>query len=801
MLRPTLLSRRPRPTFFNPLSLLFIGVIAAQLLLALAFIPTAKAADTLITDCTNVATFEAAAIAGGNIRFACDGNLTLTSSITINSPTTIDASGRNVILSGGNTHRLFDVGSAGFLALVSLEVANGKATGNGGAISSNGSVLATNVRFTNNQATGDGGAIHQNSTTGSLTVANSFFTGGKGNNGAAITQVNSNAISIIGYTTFQSNTASNSGGAIANLGANLTITNSTFYQNGANASSGTPQAGAIVSAGGNVNLIMDTFKDNTAQTSPAALLQTGTGNITILNSIVSNATAVAGIPNCAGTITANGNNLEYTATTAVPVVVLANSCGFSLSGDPLFVNSSPAFVPAVNKGGPTPTLEIGATSPALNAASACSSATDQRYGARPATGSPLCDLGAFERGATPPTDTNISITKSFAPLKVGVNALSVATIKITNNNAQDITPAGFTDTMPTGLVIASPSGFSTSGCSATPVIAGDNSAIGVSISSIAGGGGVCTINFNVKSATAGLYTNSITQFFGAQIGTFAFASNIQGQLTVYKNPTLTKIFTPGIIPVGGASKLQLTIGNPNGTTTLNNISFTDTLPAAITVVGTSPDTNTCNISSSVTFPAGSIVVSGVNLSSSTSCVITVNVTSLVVNESPGHLNEVTSISSTETQTATISAQAYLKVTNCPAPLVVSDNADTNTCGTLRFALNLAGLRDEITFTLDTGGVGRVINVQTPLPEVKNGVRILGVSDTGPSCSTSEFAKIPTIQPIIGSTATVGLVLKGNNTLRGLKVVGFSGPQIRADAKALDNTGGNTITCTVAKKAP
>ncbi len=47
-------------------------------------------------------------------------------------------------------------------------------------------------------------------------------------------------------------------------------------------------------------------------------------------------------------------------------------------------------------------------------------------------------------------------------------------------------------------------------------------------------------------------------------------------------PTISKSFNPAAIPVGGTSTLSLTFGNPNTSTTLTNLSVSDTLPAGLT---------------------------------------------------------------------------------------------------------------------------------------------------------------------------------------------------------------------------
>ena len=55
------------------------------------------------------------------------------------------------------------------------------------------------------------------------------------------------------------------------------------------------------------------------------------------------------------------------------------------------------------------------------------------------------------------------------------------------------------------------------------------------------------------------------------------------KLTVAAPPTITASFSPAIIPVNGTSVLTFTITNPNPTTTLTGVGFTDVLPSGLRV--------------------------------------------------------------------------------------------------------------------------------------------------------------------------------------------------------------------------
>jgi hypothetical protein len=80
-----------------------------------------------ITNCTQ-ADLQAALGEGGAVTFACSGTITLTNTLVITQDTTIDASGFEVTLSGGNAVRLFAVTNAA-LHLNGFTLADGRAVG------------------------------------------------------------------------------------------------------------------------------------------------------------------------------------------------------------------------------------------------------------------------------------------------------------------------------------------------------------------------------------------------------------------------------------------------------------------------------------------------------------------------------------------------------------------------------------------------------------------------------------------------------------------------------------------------
>src|SRR5438552_4349406 len=149
----------------------FPGLLASLLLGASG---PARAAGTVST--CDEPSLDAALAGGGAVTFACDGTIMLTTTKAIAADTSLDATGRTVTLSGGNSVRHFIVSSGVTLSLTSLTIANGHGQGtnggvgmaggqvNGGAILSSGTLTAVDCTFSGNTVTGGNGG---NGTSGS----------------------------------------------------------------------------------------------------------------------------------------------------------------------------------------------------------------------------------------------------------------------------------------------------------------------------------------------------------------------------------------------------------------------------------------------------------------------------------------------------------------------------------------------------------------------------------------------------------------------------------------------------------
>ena len=93
------------------------SLFAATLLLA----PALSWAGGTVNNC-NEAELRAAMAGGGTVNFACDGTITLASTINIDTDVVLDGSGHAVTISGGNAVRVFYASAGTTLSLVHLDL-------------------------------------------------------------------------------------------------------------------------------------------------------------------------------------------------------------------------------------------------------------------------------------------------------------------------------------------------------------------------------------------------------------------------------------------------------------------------------------------------------------------------------------------------------------------------------------------------------------------------------------------------------------------------------------------------------
>jgi hypothetical protein len=165
------------------------------------------------------------------------------------------------------------------------------------------------------------------------------------------------------------------GGAIYNAGGDLTIINSTISGNVAGF-----VGGGIQSNSATLTIRNSTIADNSSGDDGGGVWVSGV--FSMRNSIIANNVGKAGTTNCYVDL---GTSLIFSG-----LSVSNGDCVIA----PNIGQGDPQLGPLADNGGPTKTHALLYGSPAIDAGSVCTEATDQRYVARNQGSS--CDVGAFE---------------------------------------------------------------------------------------------------------------------------------------------------------------------------------------------------------------------------------------------------------------------------------------------------------------------------------------------------------------------------------------------------------------------
>jgi len=378
------------------------------------------------------------------INFSVGGTITLVGSglPAIQNTLTIDGTGQTIILDGASSYGILEVGGGAALNLNDLTITDGSSGYGGGMYNNGGTTTVTNCTFSANTAVagggmynggtatvtdstfsgntagvagsgaGYGGGILNNATT---TVSHSTFSGNSAVDGGGI--FNYLAVTVTANSTFSGNTAG-SGGGIYNDGvaATATVTDSTFSGN-----SVVYDGGGILN-GGTTTVTNSTFSGNTADINGSSGAGYGGGILNGVTAKVTNCTFagnsadLGGILNSGMAMISNsiiagskgGNCAEATVVDGGYNISDDATCRFGTrtgaNGQTIGVNVNPLLDPngLQNNGGPTETIALQPTSPAIAAIPAAQCPpTDQRGFGRPAPGQIACDIGAFEFDAVP----------------------------------------------------------------------------------------------------------------------------------------------------------------------------------------------------------------------------------------------------------------------------------------------------------------------------------------------------------------------------------------------------------------
>lgn len=239
--------------------------------------------------------------------------------------------------------------------------------------------------------------------------------------------------------------------------------------------------------------------------------------------------------------------------------------------------------------------------------------------ATPTNASPGSGADTLKVGFLAPT-----IGKAFGAPTIPLNGITTLLLNLSNPNSTQLTNVCFTDPLPAGLAVANPSGLVNT-CGGSFTVQALQTTIGFCNITLPPNAG-CSIQINVTGTVFGpplVNTTSTLTSTEAPPGTPATAS-----LTVVGPPSASKAFSPPTVLIGGTSTLTFTLANPAANVVaLNNVGFTDNLPAGLVVSTPNGLSGTCG-GGTITATAGSssITLAGATLGVGASCTFSVNVT-------------------------------------------------------------------------------------------------------------------------------------------------------------------------------
>ena len=213
-------------------------------------------------------------------------------------------------------------------------------------------------------------------------------------------------------------------------------------------------------------------------------------------------------------------------------------------------------------------------------------------------------------------------------------------------------------------------------------------------------------------------------------------------------PTFTKAFSPDTIGPGATTQLVFTITNPNASV-VTNMTFTDNLPAGVTIAS-APNASTTCVTATVTAPGGGTAISlagdggpnGASVGASSSCTVSVNVTSSTVG---AHVNLTGDLTSSEGNSGT--ATDTLTVATTLPGFSKAFSTPTTTFGSTV----------SLTFTIDNTAGAANLSFANFTDNLPSGMTV--ATPTGATTTCGEAGTTTTISAISGSS-TVSFLSSG-----------------------------------------
>lgn len=353
-------------------------------------------------------------------------------------------------------------------------------------------------------------------------------------------------------------------------------------------------------------------------------------------------------------------------------------------------------------------------------------------------------------------------SKAFSPSTVAFGATVPLTFTIDNTSGPNLTSLSFSDTFPTGMTVASPTGASTT-CgepNSTTTFAPTAGASTISFSNFGSAvpsaesllaGETCTVSVNVVANASGTLNN-----VSSALATSAGASGFAAASLIVTPPSLngvaiTKQFLTTTVPPGANVDVRFTLQNSDSSNAATAISFSDDLNAMLAGATATvlPANGFCGAGSTIT-GTSVLTMTGGSLASRASCDFTVRIQ--VPSAAPGG----TVTNTTSATSATINAAT-----------VAGDPA------TAQFTVSTAIPALTKSFTNDPVAAGDTVTLQYTLTSSSSSLSGIGFTDNVTILTDAEFSSVALpAGGFCGAGATAFLVTLGTGQ-QGIQISGAS----------------------------
>ncbi len=262
----------------------------------------------------------------------------------------------------------------------------------------------------------------------------------------------------------------------------------------------------------------------------------------------------------------------------------------------------------------------------------------------------------------------LSVSMSFSPSTIDPGGVSRLTYRLGNGALIPATSVSLSDTLPTGVVLASEPNAQ-SGCVGTLTAPTGGSEVSWS-GGLVEANESCTITVDVTSAAAGSYrnaTDSVTSSLGASTPAEAMLT-----VTAADAPGFAKTFSPATVDPGGISRLTFTIDNAANLIDVGGLAFDDDFPAGLAVAATSNASTTCGGTFAPAASATSLAFTGGSVAAGQSCTLSVDVQALQAGTLTGTSGDLTS----DLPVTAPGASATLTVNEAPLSVSVAFSPST-----------------------------------------------------------------------------------------------------------------------------